>query len=108
MVLAGAAARRSDVGVVGLIAAGDAGAVLVPGEVGMVLAGAAARRSDVGVVGLIAAGAAGAVLGDSVSYVLGRTTSGSRWGRRATERLGPTVERAEAFFRRRGGMAVFL
>ncbi len=81
--------------------------ILVPGEVGMVLAGAAAERSDIGVVGLIAAGAAGAVLGDSVSYALGRATSGSRLGRRATERLGTKMERAESFFDRRGGLAVF-
>jgi membrane protein DedA with SNARE-associated domain len=84
--------------------------LLVPGEVGMVLAGAAAHRAGIGVAGLVAAGAAGAVVGDSCSYVLGRAAAAGRLpgSARALRRLGPTVERAEAFFDRRGGAAVFL
>jgi membrane-associated protein len=79
--------------------------LLVPGEVGLVLAGAAARHGGTATLpGLIAAGSVGAVLGDSCSYVLGRLASGSRLGLRVSHEL----HRAERFFERRGGMAVFL
>jgi membrane protein DedA with SNARE-associated domain len=79
--------------------------IVVPGEVGLVLAGAAAHRADIGVVGLIAAGVVGAVVGDSCSYALGRVASRGGVVRR---RAGPALERAESFFGRRGGAAVFL
>lgn len=84
--------------------------LLVPGEVGMVLAGAAAHRGDIGLPGLVAAGAAGAVLGDSCSYALGRAVAAERLpgSSRVLRRFERSIERATAFFARRGGRAVFL
>ncbi len=98
--------------ITGLLAFCETAAFLdfvVPGEVGMVIAGAAGERSGASLVGLILAGAAGATLGDSVSYTLGR-----KFGLRLIERwdftrrhLLPKAERAQVYFARRGGVAVF-
>jgi membrane protein DedA with SNARE-associated domain len=84
--------------------------LLVPGEVGMVLAGAAAHRGGIALPGLIAAGAAGAILGDSCSYALGRAVAAGRLPgtARVIRRFGPSLGRAEEFFDRHGGGAVFL
>ena len=84
--------------------------LVVPGEVGMVLAGAAAHRGGIGLPGLIAAGAVGATIGDSCSYALGRAVAAGRLPgtHGAVDRLRPAMTRAEAFFDRRGGAAVFL
>jgi membrane-associated protein len=83
--------------------------LVIPGEVGLVVAGAAVRgEGPLGVA--VAAGALGAVAGDSVSYLVGRHAGlrlvcRYRWMRR---RLEPKIERAQDFFARRGGVAVFL
>lgn len=84
--------------------------LLVPGEVGMVLAGAAAHRAEVQLPGLVLAGAVGAALGDSCSYGLGRLVAAGRLPgtARALQRVQPSLRRAESFFARRGGAAVFL
>jgi membrane protein DedA with SNARE-associated domain len=84
--------------------------LLVPGEVGMVLVGAAARREDLPLGSLVAVGALGAALGDSVSYGLGRAVGagrlpGSQW---LVRRASRSVARAERYFERHGGRAVFL
>jgi membrane-associated protein len=83
--------------------------LLVPGEVGMVITGAAGRASGAGLVPLVMAGAVGAILGDTVGYLIGR-----RWGRGIVQRwswtrrrVEPELDRAERYFRRRGGWAVF-
>jgi membrane-associated protein len=99
--------------ITGLLAFCETAAFLdfvVPGEVGMVVAGAAGERSGASLVGLILAGSIGATLGDSVSYALGR-----RFGLRVIEHweltrrhLLPKARRAEVYFARRGGVAVFL
>jgi membrane-associated protein len=84
--------------------------LVVPGETGMVIAGAAASRADVPLATMIAAAAAGAIVGDSVGYYIGR-----RWGLAVVHkwapirrRVEPGVARAEVFFDRHGGAAVFL
>ena len=84
--------------------------LVVPGETGMVVAGAAASRTDAPLVTMIAAAALGAITGDSVSYWIGR-----RWGVQVIRRwepirrrLEPRIERSEAYFAERGGVAVFL
>jgi membrane-associated protein len=95
-----------------LLAFGETAAFLdfiVPGEVGLVVAGAAAEYGGEPLVVMILVGAAGATLGDSVSYWLG-----NRFGVQLVERwdftrrrLLPKVERAQVYFERRGGAAVF-
>ena len=82
---------------------------IIPGEVGLVVVGAAGERADAPLLLLIAVATVGAITGDSVSYVLGR-----RYGLRLVHRwepverrVGPSVERAQAYFETRGGSAVF-
>lgn len=84
--------------------------LLVPGEVGMVLVGAAGHRAELPLWGLVAAGSLGAVVGDSASYCLGRAVAAGRipGSQRLVRRAGRSLARAEAFFERNGGRAVFL
>lgn len=84
--------------------------LLVPGEVGMVLVGAAAHRADLTLPTVVAAGVLGATVGDTASYALGRAVAaerlpGSQW---LVRRASRSVGRAERFFERHGGRAVFL
>lgn len=82
--------------------------LVVPGEAGMVIVGASGERAGVPLVGLVAAAAVGATSGDLVSYWIGR-----RFGLRVLDRwsfsrrLLPKAKRAEAYFERGGGPAVF-
>jgi len=83
--------------------------LFVPGDVGMILVGAVASRSGTPLVLAILAASVGATLGDSVGWWLGH-----RFGRRilarfprVDRRLGPSLDRAEVYFERRGGAAVF-
>jgi membrane-associated protein len=83
--------------------------LIVPGEAGMIVAGAAAEQGGHPLWVVILGAAIGATLGDCVSYAIGR-----RWGLRILERfeitkrrLVPAVHRAEPFFERWGGLAVF-
>lgn len=83
--------------------------VIVPGEVGLVVVGAAGERADVELVYLIGLATLGAVCGDSVSYLIGNRVGVrlvTRWAP-VRRRLGPSVERAQAYFADRGGSAVF-
>lgn len=84
--------------------------LFVPGEVGMVIVGAAAAHGDVSVVFIVLAGAAGAFAGDSFGYFLGRRFGPGlieRWPR-LRRRIEPEYERAQQYFERRGGVAVFV
>lgn len=107
-----------DVGLLGLVAITAALAfsetaigldLLVPGEAGMVLAGAAADNGDHPLGLIILAGAVGATAGDCVSYLVGRC-----WGRAVLRRFAGRRDpihlwrRAEQWFERWGGAAVFL
>ena len=84
--------------------------VPLPGETILLAAGVLVQRGHLDLGYTIAFGIAGAVLGDQIGYWVGR--EGGRpfvlkWGRYlfiTQERLG----RAEAFFERHGGKAVFL
>lgn len=111
--------RLGDLGIVGLcltvalLAFGEAAILLdlvVPGEVGLVIAGAAATSGDHPLVPVILAAAIGAFAGDTTSYAVGR-----RWGRGLIDRfevtrrrLAPAMARAEIYFGRHGGRAVFV
>ena len=76
----------------------------------MVVVGSATAQGEHPLWLVIAGAAIGATLGDCLSYAIGR-----RWGLRFLERwsftrrrLLPAARRAEPFFERRGGAAVFL
>ena len=82
---------------------------VVPGETAAVLAGVGAGLGDVALPLSILVVVLAAILGDSVGYEVGRLFFGPRV---LTSRLlAPhrhRIERAQAFLRRRGGIAVFL
>lgn len=84
--------------------------LVVPGESLVVVAGFFAAQGLLDIGDLIVLVAIGAIIGDSIGYEMG-----SRMGRPALEHYGTRfglgkarIERAEAFFRRHGGKAVFL
>ena len=82
----------------------------LPGETILIAAGALAHRGVLGFGEVLLFGILGAFVGDQIGYWLGRSGGRSavlRWGRYVfitSERLA----RAEAFFERYGGRAVFL
>src|SRR5919107_2512557 len=84
--------------------------VPLPGEAILLAAGVLVQRGHLDLGDTIAFGILGAVVGDQIGYWVGRGGGrpfGLRWGRYlfiTPERLG----RAEAFFERHGGKAVFL
>jgi len=84
--------------------------VPLPGETILLAAGVLVQRGHLDLGYTIAFGISGAVLGDQIGYWVGREGGRPfvlRWGRYVfitPERLG----RAEAFFARHGGKAVFL
>jgi undecaprenyl-diphosphatase len=84
--------------------------VPLPGETILLAAGVLVQRGHLDLGYTIAFGIAGAVVGDQIGYWVGREGGRPfvlRWGRYlfiTPERLG----RAEAFFQRHGGKAVFL
>jgi membrane protein DedA with SNARE-associated domain len=82
---------------------------VIPGETAAVIAGVAAGLGDLPLPLAITVVVVAAIVGDSVGYEVGRLFFGPRV---LTSRfLGPhrhRVERAQAFLRRRGGIAVFL
>jgi membrane protein DedA with SNARE-associated domain/membrane-associated phospholipid phosphatase len=88
----------------------ESSGVPLPGETILLAAGVLVQRGHLDLGYTIAFGIAGAVLGDQIGYWVGREGGRPfvlRWGRYlfiTPERLG----RAEAFFERHGGKAVFL
>jgi membrane protein DedA with SNARE-associated domain len=82
---------------------------LIPGETAAVLAGVATAVGHVPLPLAIVVIVLAAIVGDTVGYEIGRTFFGPRLLRgRFMSRHRDRVERAEAFLRRRGGLAVFL
>ena len=84
--------------------------LLVPGESLVLVAGFFAAQGLLDIGDLIVIVAIGAILGDSIGYEMGR-----RLGRPGLERYGSRfglskarIEKAESFFKRHGGKAVFL
>lgn len=85
----------------------------IPSELIMPLAGFVAARGELDVLGVIAAGTAGSVAGTLPWYWLGRAFGlvrirrlADRWGRWAT--VSPDeVDKANGWFERHGGSAVF-
>ncbi|MGH9039243.1 MAG: DedA family protein [Acidimicrobiia bacterium] len=76
----------------------------------MVVAGTSANRAGLSVVPVAAAGACGAAIGDSMSYLPGRTLGRwliMRW-KPVRDRVTPRMKRAESLVERRGGQAIFV
>jgi membrane protein DedA with SNARE-associated domain/membrane-associated phospholipid phosphatase len=84
-----------------------------PGEIAVVLGGVLAFDGRVPLPAVIVAAVAGAIVGDAIGYFVGR-----RWGRQILRGVGRRVpflrhridehlENAQAYLRRRGGVAVF-
>jgi len=83
----------------------ESAGVWVPGETALVAAGVLASRGHFSIAAVIALAALGAILGDNVGYWIGRI-----YGRKLFvrfRRLEAVLPRAERFFRRHGGKAVF-
>src|ERR671927_1566979 len=84
--------------------------VPLPGETILIAAGVMVQRGHLDLGDAIAFGILGAVIGDQIGYWVGRKGGRPfvlRWGRYVLitpERL----ERAQGFFRRHGGKALFL
>jgi undecaprenyl-diphosphatase len=91
-----------------LVGAESAGA-LVPGETSLIVAATLAAQGRLSLPVVIAVAAAAAILGDNIGYLIGRRglrrllDRPGRWSARR-QRL---VARGEAFFVRRGSVAVF-
>lgn len=93
-----------------LLVALESCGVPVPGETALIAAGVLASRGHTAIVSVIVVAAAGAIIGDNCGYWIGRT--GGRklayrweWLGRLADRIIP---RAERFFARHGGKAIFL
>lgn len=82
----------------------------LPGETILIAASIAAGQGRLHIAGVALAAFVGAVLGDNIGYLIGRAGGRRllvRWGRHLwvpPDRL----ERAESFFRRRGGVVVVI
>jgi membrane protein DedA with SNARE-associated domain len=88
------------------IVALESAGVWVPGETALIAASVLASRGHFSIAAVIGLAALGAILGDNAGYWIGRV-----YGRRLFkrfERLDAILPRAERFFRRHGGKAVFL
>lgn len=83
----------------------ESAGVWVPGETALVAAGVLASRGHFSIATVVGLAALGAILGDNVGYWIGRI-----YGRKLFvrfRRLEAVLPRAERFFRRHGGKAVF-
>src|SRR2546423_1654030 len=83
--------------------------VPVPGETALVIAAVAAAQGHLSPVGVALAATAGAIVGDNIGYWIGRRYGFRLTRARGLRRLyaGERLARAEAFFARRGWVAVF-
>ena len=83
----------------------ESAGIWVPGETALVAAGVLASRGHFSIATVVGLAALGAILGDNVGYWIGRI-----YGRKLFvrfRRLEAVLPRAERFFRRHGGKAVF-
>jgi membrane protein DedA with SNARE-associated domain len=96
--------------VVFLLIAAESSGVPLPGETALVAAGVFASKGHYSIVTVIVVAASAAIIGDNIGYWLGRELGRGflqRYGyiRRFSERVLP---RAERFFEKYGGKAIFL
>lgn len=91
----------------GLLMLPGAVGVPVPGSALLVAAGALSRQGSVDGLWLVVCAWVGAVLSDAGSFVLGRAAGG--WAQRRFGKLNLAVwTKAQGYFARRGGLAVFV
>jgi membrane protein DedA with SNARE-associated domain len=93
-----------------LLIAAESSGVPLPGETALVAAGVYASQGHYSIESVIAVAAAGAIVGDNIGYWLGRELGRGflqRYGviKRFSDRVLP---RAERFFDKHGGKAIFL
>lgn len=82
---------------------------VIPGETAAVLAGVGAGLGHVALALSVVVVVVAAIVGDSVGYEVGRRYFGPKvLGSGLLGRHQPRIDRARAFLRRRGGIAVFL
>jgi len=96
--------------VVFLLIAAESSGVPLPGETALVAAGVFASKGHYSIATVIVVAASAAIVGDNIGYWLGRELGRGflqRYGyiRRFSERVLP---RAERFFDKHGGKAIFL
>jgi membrane protein DedA with SNARE-associated domain len=96
--------------VVFLLIAMESAGVPLPGETALVAAGVFAARGNYSIVSVIVVASLAAIVGDNIGYWLGRELGRGflqRYGpvRRFSERVLP---RAERFFDKHGGKAIFI
>jgi membrane protein DedA with SNARE-associated domain len=96
--------------VVFLLIAAESSGVPLPGETALVAAGVYASQGHYSIVTVIVVASLAAIIGDNIGYWLGRELGRGflqRYGyiRRFSERVLP---RAERFFEKHGGKAIFL
>jgi membrane protein DedA with SNARE-associated domain/membrane-associated phospholipid phosphatase len=88
--------------------------IVFPGEIAVILGGVLASSGRVSLVSVLLAAVLGAIVGDTVGYWVGREWGRQilRWiGRRLPflkHRVDKDIERARAFIRKRGGIAVLV
>ena len=91
------------------IVCAESAGLWLPGETALIAAGVYAAKGHLSIVSLIVVAAAAAIIGDNIGYWLGRE-GGRRliyrypWAKRQADRVMP---RAERFFDKHGGKAVF-
>jgi membrane protein DedA with SNARE-associated domain len=96
--------------IVFLIICGESAGVPLPGETALVAAGVFASQGHYSIASVIVVAATAAIIGDNIGYWLGRKLGRGflqRYAiiRRFSDRVLP---RAERFFNRHGGKAIFL
>jgi membrane protein DedA with SNARE-associated domain len=96
------------IGVLALLESAAFVGLAVPGETAMILGGFLAAQGRVSLSILLPATIAGALVGDSIGYSLGRGGAEPLRRSRLGRRIGDArFAAAEAYLRRRGGLAVF-
>jgi undecaprenyl-diphosphatase len=93
-----------------VLVGGESTGVPLPGETALIAAALLARSGHLNIVAVLVVASAGAIVGDNLAFALSRRYGRSlllkgRLGRGHRERA---LDKAEGFFERHGGKAVFL
>jgi membrane-associated protein len=93
-----------------LLVGGESTGLPLPGETALIAGALLARSGHLEIVAVLAVASAGAIVGDNLAFALSRRYGRSLLlkGRLFREHRERALERAEGFFERHGGKAVFL